>query len=183
MDYYKETQFLAVVDKHDKMIGRMEKWEAHKKGVLHRGYTAILEFNNTIILQHRKHPAFDNVFDLSFSSHQLMVNGNLQTDEETIYEGMKREWNIDKVEILSLKFLNKVYYQAKDPISEYSEHEIDYIYLVQLNRQPKANPDYAYGQKTVDRNNAVSEMQKSGLALAPWVKKIVDLSYFRIRRE
>lgn len=181
MDYYKAVQFLAVVDRKDNIIGKMEKWEAHKKGILHRGYTAILEFENKIILQHRKHPVFDDVYDLSFSSHQFYQGEKLQTDEEAIYEGLKREWNIQEFEISlpagkagNLKFLTKVYYKSKDTNSEYSEHEIDYIYLVHLNKSPVANPDFAYGQIAVDKKNLVSEIRKLQLNLAPWVEKILE---------
>lgn len=178
MDYYKAIQFLAVVDKNDNIIGKMEKWEAHKKGVLHRGYTAILEFENNIILQHRKHPVFDRVYDLSFSSHQFYQGEKLQTDEEAIYEGLKREWRGDKFEIRNLKFSGTVYYKEKDTNSEYTEHEIDYIYVVQLNKMPIANMDFAYGQKIIQKTNLVSEIKKLQLNLAPWVDKILEMKLF-----
>ena len=71
MDYYKQKQYLAEVDKNDKVLGEIEKWECHKKGVLHRGYTCILIYKGSYIFQHRKHPVFSGVFDLSFSSHPL----------------------------------------------------------------------------------------------------------------
>lgn len=174
MDYYNKVQDLAEVDREDNIIGKVEKWEAHKKGILHRGYTAILEFENKIILQHRKHHVFDKVYDLSFSSHQFYKGGSLQTDEEAIYEGLKREWNIQEFEIRNLKFLTKVYYKSKDTNSEYSEHEIDYIYLIHLNKSPVANPDFAYGQIAVDKKNLVSEIKKLQLNLAPWVEKILN---------
>lgn len=174
MDYYKEVQDLAVVDREDNVMGKAEKWEAHKNGILHRGYTAILEFEKKIILQHRKHPVFNKVYDLSFSSHQFYKNGKLQTDEEAIYEGLKREWNTPEFEIRNLKFLNTVYYKEKDKNSEYSEHEIDYVYLVHLNKSPVANPDFAYGQKIIQKKNLATEIKKLQLNLAPWVEKILE---------
>lgn len=178
MDYYKAIQYLAVVDREDNVIGEMEKWEAHKKGALHRGYTVILEFENKVILQHRKHPVFDKVYDLSFSSHQFYKSGKLQTDEDAIYEGLKREWSVGKSEIRSLRFLNTVYYKEKDKNSEYFEHEIDYIYVVQLNKMPTANTDFAYGQKIIQKTNLVSEIKKLQLNLAPWVEKIFEMKLF-----
>ena len=90
MDYYKAIQYLAVVDREDNIIGKMEKWEAHKKGVLHRAYTAILQYQDNIILQQRKHPVFDDVYDLSFSSHQIYNKDLLQTNEEALFEGLLR---------------------------------------------------------------------------------------------
>ena len=175
MDYYKAIQYLAVVDREDNIIGKMEKWEAHKKGVLHRAYTAILQYQDSIILQHRKHPVFDGVYDLSFSSHQIYKGNSLQTNEEALYEGLLREWNIKEFEIRNLKFLNKIYYKAKDEKNEFFDHEIDYIFLIEANSIPKANLDYAYGQKTISKTNLVSDIAKLGAPLAPWVKKILEV--------
>lgn len=174
MDYYKAIQYLAVVDREDNIIGKMEKWEAHKKGILHRAYTAILQYEDSIILQHRKHPVFDDVYDLSFSSHQIYKNEFLQTNEEALYEGLEREWGVEKFEIRSLKFLNKIYYKAKDEKSEFFDHEIDYIYLIEVNTLPKPNLDYAYGQKIIKKADLASHISKLNKPLAPWVEKILE---------
>jgi len=169
--YYQEEQWLAQVDKEDNIIGKVEKWDAHKRAILHRGYTVILECNDAVILQHRKHPVFDGVYDLSFSSHQLYKNGTLQTDEEAIYEGLKREWGVDKQNINELKFLSKIYYKSRDLKSEYFEHEVDYIYLVTLNKMPIANREYAYGQEMVEKKNISSTLLPT--PVAPWIDLIL----------
>ncbi|OGK11280.1 hypothetical protein A2954_06155 [Candidatus Roizmanbacteria bacterium RIFCSPLOWO2_01_FULL_37_12] len=171
MDYYKEKQFIAQVDKKDKVIRNLEKWEAHKKGILHRGYTCILTFEDKIILQHRKHPVFDGVFDLSFSSHQLYTNGKLQSDEEAIYDGLKREWNLKKSDLKEKpQFIKKIYYKSKDPNSGYTEHEIDYIYIVELKNLPTPNYDFAYGFSLVDQK-LITDYR---LPFTPWVKVMLD---------
>ncbi len=174
MDYYAQKQFLAAVDRDDNIVGKVEKWEAHKKGILHRGYTAILTYSKEVVLQHRKHPVFDDVFDLSFSSHQLYVNGTLQSDRDAIMMGLEREWDIREADLAGQpQFLKKVYYEARDPKSGYTEHEIDYIYRVELKRLPEANNEYAYGQKTYGKENVPSITQASGLNLAPWVAALI----------
>lgn len=174
MDYYAQKQYLAQVDRDDNIVGKIEKWEAHKKGILHRGYTAILTCSSEVVLQHRKHPVFDDVFDLSFSSHQLYVNGTLQSDRDAIMAGLEREWNIRETDLAKKPaFLKKVYYEAKDKKSGYIEHEMDYIYLVELKRLPEANTGYAYGQKTYGKENIPSITQASGLNLAPWVAALI----------
>ncbi|MFA6532736.1 MAG: hypothetical protein WCT22_01935 [Patescibacteria group bacterium] len=171
MDYYKKELFLAEVDKNDNIIGKIEKWKAHKEGMLHRGFTTIFTYQNHIVLQHRKHPIFDGYFDLTFSSHQVYINEKLQTDLEAIYEALKREWNIDKAGLVEEpKFLDKFYYdKAKDPKSVFSEHEIDYIYQTELKSLPTPNPDYAYGFELVSKE----EINK--YKIAPWVNEIVKM--------
>ncbi|MBI4009265.1 hypothetical protein HY357_03460 [Candidatus Roizmanbacteria bacterium] len=175
MDYYKEKQYIAQVDKNDKVIGKIEKWEAHKKGVLHRGYTCVLISQDNYVIQHRKHPVFDGVFDLSFSSHQIFVKNALQDDLTAIYDGLEREWNLKKKDLVSQpKLVKKIYYQAKDPNSEYIEHEIDYIYLVGLKNLPTPNYDFAYGFSLIEKNKLLTtNHQLLTPILAPWVKTMI----------
>lgn len=176
MDYYQEKQFIAQVDKKDKVIGRIEKWPAHKKGVLHRGFTVIMIYDNQFILQQRKHPVFDGVYDFSFSSHQIYINNVLQDDFAAIYDSLKREWNIEKDDLKTKpKFLKKIYYRAKDPESDYAEHEVDYVYEIELKKLPNPNYDFCYGLSLIPRvvflKSKVLDLKSK---IAPWVKKIIE---------
>lgn len=170
MDYYKKKLFLAEVDKNDNIIGKIERWQAHKEGVLHRGFTTILTYQDNIVLQHRKHLAFDGYFDLTFSSHQIYKNDTLQTDLEAIYKTLNREWNINKSGLTKKpKFLGKFYYKAKDPNSIFTEHEIDYIYQAELIDLPTTNSDFAYGFELINKREI------KNYKVAPWVKQIIEL--------
>lgn len=170
MKYYQRKLFLAEVDKNDNSIGKIERWQAHRDGVLHRGFTAILTYQDNIVLQHRKHLAFDGYFDLTFSSHQIYKNKKLQTDLEAIYEALKREWNVDKTGLMEEpKFLGKFYYKAKDSHSIFTEHEIDYIYQAELKNLPNSNPDFAYGFELI------SKEEINNYKLAPWVEEIITM--------
>jgi len=173
MKYYQQKLFLAEVDKNDNVIGTIERWQAHKGAILHRGFTAILTYQDNIILQHRRHLAFDGYFDLTFSSHQIYKNNKLQSDLEAIYEALKREWNIDKTVLMNEpKFLGKFYYKAKDPQSIYTEHEIDYIYKAELKNLPNPNPDFAYGFELI-KNFKLSGVKN--YKVAPWVEEIMKM--------
>src|SRR3989339_1036848 len=164
MDYYKKELFLAEVDKDDNVLRKVERWNAHKEGVLHRGFTMLLTYQDKFVLQHRKHPAFDGYYDLTFSSHQIYVHDVLQTDEDAIFDTLKREWNIDATGIKSIpKYLGKFYYKAKDPNSVFTEHEIDYIYEAELKNLPNPNPEFAYGYKLVNKKEILK------YKTAPWV--------------
>ena len=177
MDYYKRELFLAEVDESDNIIKPVERWEAHKSGVLHRGFTLILTYDGKIVLQHRKHLAFDGYFDLTFSSHQIYTYGVLQTDEDAINETLKREWNIDGSGLKNIpKYLGKFYYKAKDPNSIFTEHEIDYIYQAELKNLPNPNHDFAYGFELIDFQNIENcKLKIENYKIAPWVEEIVKL--------
>lgn len=182
MNYYQQKLFLAKVDNSDNIIGKIERWEAHKEGVLHRGFTAILTYQNDIVLQHRKHPAFDGYFDLTFSSHQVYKNNHLQTDLEAIYDTLKREWYINTDDLIEKpKYLGKFYYSAKDSQSVFTEHEIDYIYQAELKNLPTPNSDYAYGFKLINKSRIKNlKLKIKDFKIAPWIKEMIKEKFFVI---
>ena len=172
--YYKQKQIIARVDRDGNVIGKIEKWEAHKKGVLHKALTITLIYKDYFIIQHRKHPAFDGVFDLTSSSHQLFIDGKLQTTIEATYDCLKREWNLEENEITNLKNLGSIYYLAKDPNSIYTEHEICEILVAKIKTEPKPNYDFAYGFSLVKKTEIINKNSRIYENFAPWVKEAIS---------
>ncbi len=173
--YYDQKQIIAGVDKKNDITGRIEKWEAHKKGILHKGFTLILKYKNYYIIQHRKHPAFDGTYDLSFSSHQEFKKGKLQDINEAIYQALKREWKIDKNDLLSKPVsLGIVYYKEKDPNSIYTEHEMDEILEIKIKKLPVPHHNFAYGYSILSKNELLNKKSRIYPLLAPWAKKIIE---------
>lgn len=172
--YYDKPLYIAEVDEKNSIIGPVERWEAHKNGILHRGFTVIMVFNGNYILQHRKNPIFNNTWDFSFSSHQLYEGKMLLTDAESIERSLKREWNINLTMLVRPpQLLGKVYYKAKDPHSVFTEHEIDYVYVVELKKLPKPNMDFAYGYEMIPESDQLSKVLTK-YPLSPWVEKILQ---------
>lgn len=168
---YKDKQFIAQVDKNDTIKNKIEKWEAHRKGILHRAFTCVLIYNDQYLLQKRKHKVFDKFYDLSFSSHPVYKeNSNiLQPLKDAIYQGLEREWNLKKTDLKTKpEFLGKFYYLAEDLKSKFFENEIDHIYQVQLNKLPKINKTFAYEFQLIK----IIEIRnwKIKISFAPWVK-------------
>jgi len=168
-NYYEKKIYIQAVDKDDNPIKKIERWQAHKEGVLHRGFTVILKYKDQFILQHRKHPVFNNFFDLSFSSHPIFIKGKLQSFEEAILKTFNREWKSEKQDI-EIDFLDKYYYKEYDKKSAYFEHEINYLYIVNLKKPVKNNPLYSYGMKIIKKQRLISQFKK--INFAPWIKKI-----------
>lgn len=170
MNYYQKKFFLPAVDKNDQIIGQIERWQAHREKILHRGFTVILIYQNKVILQKRRHPVFDGYWDISFSSHPIYVNNKLESMEESIIKNLKREWMVNEKNFNQLKFINKYYYLAKDPKSLLFEHEINYLYQLTLSSPIDINPEFAYAKAEIDINQ--NKLIKKFQPLAPWVKKI-----------
>ena len=173
-NYYKQKQIIAKVDKGGNVIGKIEKWEAHEKGILHKALTVALIYRDQFVVQHRRHPAFDGVLDITSSSHQIYVNDKLQTTEEATYECLKREWNLEKSDLSKLKNMGAIYYKAKDPNSIYTEHEMCEILVAKLNVDPKPNLDFAYGFSLVGKDELQNKKSRTYKNLAPWVKTMIE---------
>lgn len=172
MNYYDQKQLIAAVDKNDQVTGKIEKWAAHKKGLLHRGFTVGLFYQNNIILQHRKHPVFDGYFDLTCSSHPVFRNGQLQDAIDAVYEALKREWNLEKSDLLpQVKNCGFVYYRTHDLKSGFLEHEICHLFISTATTLPSPDFKYAYGFSLLPQ----SKLTSSRLPFAPWVKKLISL--------
>lgn len=173
-DYYKTQQMIAKVDRKGNIIGKIEKWEAHRLGILHRGFTVAVFYKDYLILQHRKHPAFDGVFDITSSSHQLFINGKLEDTIDATYDALKRELNITKSDLIAKpQNLGFAYYKAKDPKSEFTEHEIDDVLTVKVKKIPTPNYDFAYGLSFAKINEVLDKKSRIYNNLAPWVKVMI----------
>lgn len=174
-DYFKKIFYLVGVDKNDNFLKKVERWKAHKKGILHRGFTVILSYKDKFILQKRKHIVFDNFWDFSFSSHPIFIGDKIQDDKEAILNTLKREWIIDeKINKNDIKFLEKFYYKAVDKKSNFIEHEINYLYFLNLKNLPQFNFEFAYDMKIISKNDY--HLFKD-LNFAPWVKLDKFLDY------
>ena len=44
--YYKQKQMIARVDRQGNILGQIEKWEAHRKGILHKAFTVAIIYKN-----------------------------------------------------------------------------------------------------------------------------------------
>jgi isopentenyl-diphosphate delta-isomerase type 1 len=176
MDYYEKTQFIAQVNKVGEILGKVEKWEAHKEGILHKAFSVTIIYRDQYLLQHRKHPVFDGVFDLSCSSHPLYKGEKLESDEDAVMKTLKREWGISKKDIKgAVKDIGEIYYRAKDEKSRYVEHELCVQYLVEVKKLPVVKPDFAYGYSLVTKEELGKKRSRVYENLAPWAKKAVAL--------
>jgi isopentenyl-diphosphate delta-isomerase len=172
-NYYKQKQFIARVDRMGDIIGKIEKWEAHEKGVLHKGLSIALIYKGRYILQHRKHPAFDGVYDLTTSSHPLFVNNKLETSEDSSLKALKREWESMNLEG-KIKNLGAVYYKTKDPKSIYIEHEVCDILTLRVNEIPQPNYNFAYGFSLVTKEELLNKKSRVWELLSPWTKAAIE---------
>ncbi|MBI1863548.1 hypothetical protein HYS00_05530 [Candidatus Microgenomates bacterium] len=173
-DYYDKIIHIPHVDARDNVLGKVERWEAHKKGILHRAITIGLQIDNRYLLQHRKHPVFDKWFDLTASSHPVFYDdGTIQTNEDAVYTTLQREWGIKPQALKGLHSPGHVVYKSKDPNSEYIEHEVCHLFIATVKDIPDWDEELAYGftmQPAEEVKNIKNPIYPS---LASWVKEFI----------
>jgi isopentenyldiphosphate isomerase len=180
-DYYKQTQYLAQVNENDEIQGKVEKWEAHKNGILHRAFSVALRYKDSYIMQIRKHPAFNGYIDVTASSHPLYIGEeaeinekNMQATLDAVYDCLEREWGIKKNDLkYEPKNLGATIYKASDKYGGFTEHELCYLFESEIETIPTPHFDVAYGYVLLNKE----ELHKTSLVtatLAPWVLAFID---------
>lgn len=174
MNYYQKKITIARCDKQGNILGPIERWEAHEKGILHRAFTVTIFFEGKILVQHRKHPVFDGVLDVTSSSHQVFENNKLQDTIGATYQCLKREWNIDGKNLIGKpKDLGTIYYKAKDKFSIYTEHEVCNVVVCTVKKLPEPNFDVSYGYSLASKRELSNSNSRLYQNFAPWVKVMI----------
>ena len=181
MDYYSQEFFIPQVNEQDEIIGKVERWKAHKEGILHRGYTIGLLYNDQMICQHRKHPVFDGFLDLTASSHQIYDGEELMDITKSLLWCLEREWNLKKEDLTKdFSLAGKVVYESKH--EEYIEHEVCHLYLSETKTLPVFSPEYAYGVSLIPLEQLNNPSKNAVLAgLAPWVTPMIEQGLLRLQ--
>ncbi len=174
MDYLKQTQYIAQVDTEDTVLGSIERWRAHEDGILHRAFTLTIKYKNQLLLQHRKHPVFDNIFDVTISSHPTYNENTLEATIDAVYRTLRREWNINKNDLLKAPdYKGYCYYQAQDKRSKYKEHEICHVYTCEVKELSIPDLTSAYGFSLQDEDLIKDSNNPLFPLLAPWVHVMI----------
>jgi len=175
MDYYEEIINIVQVNEKDEIVGPIERWKAHKENILHRALTIAIFFGGKVLLQHRKHPVFNSVFDMYISTHQIYDGERLIDDNQSIGSALKREFDINYSDLIKKpQFKGKVMYQFDDPQSKFFEREICYLYSCETKTLPQVNYDFAYGFSLMDLDELKQHESPVFPLLAPWVKEIIN---------
>lgn len=175
MDYYKGIINIPRVDKNDNVLGNVERWEAHEKGILHRAITVGLQYQGQFILQHRKHPVFGGWFDLTASSHPVYYDdGTIQTNEDAVYKTLEREWDIKPQKLTGLHSTGYAVYKSKDTNSKYIEHEVCHLFIANVKDLPDWDEDVAYGYTLQTAEELKNKKNPLNLSLAAWVKAFIQ---------
>ncbi|TSC64162.1 MAG: isopentenyl-diphosphate delta-isomerase [Microgenomates group bacterium Gr01-1014_93] len=131
----------------------------------------IYNVRGEMLLQKRKHKIFDNIWDMTASTHPLhREDGKDETFEEAVHRALKMEYGIDHVELQTLGGFN---YFAK--YGEHCENEHDYLLLGEYNGDVNLNPEAGYSYKWMPKQEFLKDVEENPESYTPWAIEGVKL--------
>ena len=162
---------VILVDANDTIIGSMEKYEAHEKGLLHRAFSVFL-FNDhdQLLLQQRALDKYHcgGLWTNSCCSHQRLGESNLNAANRRLME----ELHIKATELYDA--FSFVYNAQFD--NGLTEHEFDHVLIGKFNGESDFNPAEIAAVQYMDQQQIDEEIMRSPEKFTPWFR----LSYKRV---
>ncbi|KAJ3256521.1 isopentenyl-diphosphate delta-isomerase idi1 [Chytriomyces hyalinus] len=185
------SEMCILVDENDRAIGAESKKNCHlmtkiNEGLLHRAFSVFI-FNSEgkLLLQQRADEkiTFPGYWTNTCCSHPLAVEDEV---DEVNQMGARRaaQRKLDhelgikaaQVPLEKLEFLTKIHYLApSDGI--WGEHEVDYIFIAQVNVDTDPSPNEVKSLKYVTKAE-LQEMfrtaSETGIQMTPWFRLIAE---------
>ncbi len=174
----KDKQMLILVDDDGKKTGHARRDECHKgKGLRHLAFVVLLTSQKEFLIQKRKHELFDGLWDVSCTSHPMVVERDVafgriyedETLEEAAEKCMQRELGITS----SLRKIGHFNYFADH--GENCENEHCIIFVGKLAEDPKPNLDEIYELRWISLAELAEEIESDPDKFTPWLKHSVDV--------
>ena len=160
--------YVILVDENDNPIGKMEKIEAHEKGLLHRAFSVfIYNDKEELLLQQRAKTKYHTpgLWTNTCCSHQKEGESNIEAGQRRLQEEMG--FSVPLEEIMSFTY--------KAPFSNgLTEHEFDHILIGQFNDKPNPNPEEVNDWKWESIENIQKDIQTHPEKYTEWFKIIFD---------
>ena len=170
-------EYIIIVDKFDKEIGKIEKMEAHHKGILHRAFS-ILVFNskNQLLLQKRSIKKYHSpgLWTNTCCSHPKYG----EELEEAIHRRLREEmgFTCELKEIFS--FIYKVELEK-----DLFENEYDHVFIGRYDGEVIANEDEVDEFKWVDINEIKNDIVENQKLYTYWFKSLMNRAEVQLKDE
>jgi isopentenyl-diphosphate delta-isomerase len=158
---------VVLVDSNDNEVGRMEKLEAHQKGLLHRAFSVLLfNQNGDFLIQKRAVNKYHSggLWSNSCCSHPF-------PDEDIEIAGKRRlleEINIDT----EVKKIFKFEYRAELD-NDLVEHEMDHVMIGHTEKIGPVNLDEASEMKFISLEDLKRDMNQNPDSYTSWFKILI----------
>ncbi len=163
---------VILVDTADTIVGSMEKYEAHRKGLLHRAFSVFL-FNDQdqLLLQQRALDKYHcgGLWTNSCCSHQRLGESNLDAAGRRLMEELG-------IKAFDLHDAFSFVYSAQFD-NGLTEHEFDHVLIGKFNGEPAFNPTEVAAVQYMDQNQIEEEITLFPDKFTPWFKLIFQRTF------
>jgi len=153
---------VILVDKEDRAIGKMEKLEVHKKGLLHRAVTVyVFNTEHQLLLQQRASGKYHcgGLWSNTTCGHPYPQESTQHAAERRLFEEMGLRLTLHPVFELSYNL----------PLSNgLTEHEYGHVYFVISDQLPQLNPEEAESWRYSSLTDIQTEIQIAPERFTPW---------------
>jgi isopentenyl-diphosphate delta-isomerase len=162
----KERNHVVLVDTQNKVLGTMDKYEAHIKGALHRAFSIFI-FNEKgeLLLQQRATDKYHgaDLWTNTCCSHQQINENTLDAAKDRLAYEMNMSANLEEI----FTFI----YHAKVE-NNLIEHELDVVLFGISNSEPHPNPEEVQAYKWINTEKLESWMNKHPEQFTYWFKDV-----------
>lgn len=159
---------MVLVDQNDVDLGEMEKYEAHRRGVLHRAFSVFV-FNSEgkLIIQRRALSKYHSPgkWANTCCSHPRKGEAIENAGHRRLVEEMGFDTRLEKV----FSFIYKA-----DVGQGLIEHELDHVLVGTFDGEPRINPEEVHEYKAVDMDSLREDVRKNPQDYAEWFKIIFE---------
>lgn len=158
---------VILVDSNDVPIGKMNKLEAHEKGLLHRAISVLIfNSNGDWLLQQRAQEKYHSplLWSNTACSHP-------EPGEQSI-DAAKRRLNEEMGLSANLKFAFSFVYKVSFS-NGLTEHEYDHVFIAKTNSTPVINKSEAQDFKYVSQTWLMADIKKNPENYTEWFKILV----------
>lgn len=169
---------LILVDDNDSKLGYSSYSECHTgRGQHHRAFvTLLIDSQNQVLLQRRKHKLFDGFWDFTAVSHPFFINNKEDNLQMASDRALKKEMGIPPVPVENLGGFN---YFAKD--GEYCENEYCYVLVGNYDGDFKSNGDEVYEVKKIGFDEFAADVVENSKNYTPWAVEAVKI--LKVKRQ
>ncbi len=159
---------ILLVDEQDRPLRFEDKIPVHERATLHRAFSIfVFDGRGRMLLQlrSRKKEAFGGLWTNACCGHHyeayadrpLVEVAGVRLPEEFGFSTAIRE---------KFTFI----YQAKDPGSRFTEHELDHVFVGRFDGTPSPNPDEIDDYRWIEPAELLRDVEVNRDAYSPWFK-------------
>lgn len=154
---------VILVNEQDEMLGTMEKYEAHRQGLLHRAFSIFLfDAEDRVLLQRRARTKYHSasLWTNTCCSHPRPGEQLLRAAERRLREEMGLSAQLE----LRFNFTYKA-----DVGNGLIEHELDHVFFGRTNDTPRPDPTEVQDWRYAEVDELSAELEAHAERFTPWL--------------